>query len=167
MTTAHHFGTLGISEGGAFRIRFERTLRHPVAKVWLALTDEKKRQAWLPGCVLEPEVGARVRYDFGEEGAAEGVVTKVEAPGERGLLEHTWLWEGVPASTVRWTVEPHETGTLLSLTHSEVERAPSADFAVGWHFILDTLGRFADDVPFDDVWDDYETVAAEYQRQAA
>ncbi|WP_407320302.1 hypothetical protein UQW22_07570 [Isoptericola halotolerans] len=38
-------------------------------------------------------------FDFGEEGTATGEVTAVEEPS---LIEHTWVWDGVPDSVVRW-----------------------------------------------------------------
>ncbi|MEV7226246.1 MULTISPECIES: SRPBCC domain-containing protein [Polymorphospora] len=156
------FGTLGIGSGGDFRIRFERELAHPLDRVWNALVDPGKLRVWMPGCVIEPHVGGRVHYDFGDEGAATGVVTGLEAPGERGLLEHTWEWPGVPDSAVLWQLTPAVAGTTLTLTHRELVAEPARDFAIGWHLILDTLERYAAGLEWEDVWDGYEEISAGY-----
>ncbi|GAA1076596.1 SRPBCC family protein [Nocardiopsis composta] len=157
-------GTLGIGDDGAFRIHFDRTLRHPVAAVWAALTDPDKLSVWMQGCRIEPRVGGAVHYDFGEEGAATGEVTVLRPPGESGgaELEHTWLWEGLPPSVVTWRLEPAEAGTRLLLTHRELPREPATDFAVGWHVILDVLDRHFAGRSWDDVWDGYGPLAEHY-----
>jgi len=80
---------------------------------------------------------AEVLFDFDEQGKAEGEVLTVEAPR---LLEHTWLWRDEPPSTVRWEVEPDGVGgTYLTLVHRPVRPAPAADYATGWHVMLDAL----------------------------
>lgn len=160
-------GTLGVGDDGTFRIQFDRTLRHPLPAVWAALTDPAKFSVWMPGCRIEPRVGGAVRYDFGEEGAATGDVTALREPDDAdptAELEHTWRWDGLPASTVTWRLEPAGAGTRLVLTHGEVSREPATDFAVGWHVILDSLDRHVSDQPADDVWDAYESLAEHYTR---
>ncbi|MFW5418069.1 SRPBCC family protein [Nocardiopsis sp. CNT-189] len=158
-------GTLGIGDDGAFRIRFDRTLRHPVDAVWAALTDPDKLAVWMQGCRIDPRVGGKVRYDFGEEGAATGEVTALRPPGEDGgaaELEHTWFWDGQPPSVVTWRLERADSGTRLLLTHRELLREPAADFAVGWHVILDVLDRHCAGRLWDDVWDGYGPLAEHY-----
>lgn len=44
----------------------------------------------------------------------------------------------------------------------EVLREPAADFAIGWHVILDTLDRYVGGESWDDVWDGYEALAGHY-----
>lgn len=106
MTAPEGAGTLGVSETGVFRIHFDRTLGHPVAKVWSAITDACLREVWLAGTLIDARAGGAVRYDFGEEGAATGEVLSARAPREddpSAELVHTWEWEGVPTSLVTWT----------------------------------------------------------------
>ncbi|WP_159622070.1 SRPBCC domain-containing protein [Ruania rhizosphaerae] len=159
-------GTLGIGEDGTFRIRFERHLPHRPDRVWAWLTEPDLLQQWLPGCRIEPEVGSAVRYDFGEEGSATGTVTTVEPPAAdgAGCLIHGWVWEGVPESEVVWALVPADGGTLLTLTHREVLPEPAAEFAVGWHVMLDALTLAADGSPepVESAWANLEQVAAYY-----
>lgn len=164
-----HPGSLGIGERGDFRIHFDRELAHPVERVWSALTDPAKLSVWMQGCTIEASVGGRAYFDFGDEGAAHGSVTVVLPPGPAGSAElrHTWNWNGLPESLVTWQLEPIPGGTRLTLTHGELVDAAAADFASGWHVILDTLGRHLGDRPLDDVWEDYPAISAHYAKQAA
>lgn len=158
-------GTLGIGDDGTFRIHFDRTLRHPLEKVWAALTDPSKLSVWMPGCRIDPHVGGSAIYDFGEEGQATGEVLAIRPPGDddpTAELEHSWCWEGLRDSVVTWRLEPVDQGTRLQLIHSEVLREPATEFAIGWHVILDTLDRYVEDRPWDDVWDGYDHLADHY-----
>ncbi len=57
------------------------------------------------------------------------------------VLEHTWLWPDEPPSTVRWELEPDGSGgTHLLLLHRPVRTASAADYATGWHVMLDAIG---------------------------
>lgn len=77
-------GTLGIGADGAFRIRFERVLAHTPERVWEWITDPERLVLWLPGCTIDPRVGGAVSFDFGDEGAATGVVSEALPPGSKG-----------------------------------------------------------------------------------
>lgn len=160
--TAGLAGTLGIGDDGAFRIHFERTLPYPPARVWQWLTSTDKLEQWLPGCRIDARVGGDVLFDFGDEGHATGTVHEVVVPGAEGVLVHTWVWEGVPDSLVRWTIRPAATGSVLTLVHSEVSPEPATDFAIGWHVMLDALSLAADGKPTNDAWAGVETVAGYY-----
>lgn len=158
---------LAVRPDGTFRIQFERTLRHPVAAVWAALTDPAKLSVWMPGCRLDARIGGEVVYDFGEEGAATGTVTGLRAPSETDAgaeLTHSWIWDNVPTSRVTWRLEPVDGGTRLLLTHAEVAREPARDFAVGWHLILDLLDRYCAGHSWDDAWDDAGSIGEHYAR---
>ncbi|APU19495.1 SRPBCC domain-containing protein [Actinoalloteichus sp. GBA129-24] len=167
MTTRHtaRRGTLGISEDGTFRIHLERRLPYAPALVWEWIVDPDRLARWLPGCRIDPVVGGEVHFDFGEEGAATGTVLEVTPPGAEGGLTHTWVWEGVPDSTVRWTVAAGDAGegSVLTLVHSEVLREPAADFAVGWHVMLDALELIMAGEPTDAAWGAMEEIAGLYQ----
>lgn len=161
-------GDLLIDDDGTFRVHFDRFLRHDAARVWAALVDPERLAIWMEGCRIDARVGGRVLFDFGDEGAATGEVLAVRAPGDdvAGELVHTWLWDGLSASRVVWTVTPMVGGTRLQLTHAELASTDGVvDFACGWHVIADTLGRYLDGIPFDDVWDGYEEILAVYTSQ--
>lgn len=160
-------GTLGIGPDGAFRIRFERVLAHAPERVWAWITEPERLELWLPGCVIDPRVGGAVSFDFGDEGTATGVVSEAVPPGEQaaggqGALVHSWCWEGVPDSVVRWTLEAVPEGTRLTLVHSELLPEPAVDFATGWHVMLDALALAADGKPADDAWNAVGEVAELY-----
>ncbi|RMI37533.1 SRPBCC domain-containing protein [Streptomyces triticirhizae] len=158
-------GLLGLDEHGVFGIRFDRPLRHSPTEVWRALTDPDRLSFWLPGCLIEPWVGGRVRFNFGEEGAATGVVRSLhapETPRDGGALEHSWRWDGLPESVVAWRLTPAPQGTRLLLTHREPPRDAAGDFALGWHLILDVLTRHLDGASSDEVWAQAASLAAHY-----
>lgn len=146
-------GTLGVGPDGSFQIQFVRELPHPPEKVWLWLVQPEMLERWLPGCRIEAHPGGAVRFDFGEEGSATGEVTSVAAPdGGPGLLEHTWVWEGVPASAVAWHLEPLAGGTRLILRHRDLVEEPAREFALGWHLMLDALRLDLDGRPTEPAW---------------
>ncbi|MFE9246320.1 SRPBCC domain-containing protein [Nocardiopsis sp. NPDC006938] len=155
-------GTLGVGPAGDFRIRFERVLAHAPDRVWAWIAEPERLERWLPGCAVDARFGGAVRFDFGDEGAATGVVSEAEPPGERGLLVHGWSWEGVPDSVVRWTLEPVPEGTLLTLVHGELEPEPATDFATGWHVMLDALALDLEGGSADAAWARIGEVAALY-----
>ncbi|UFU07908.1 SRPBCC domain-containing protein [Ruania halotolerans] len=160
-------GTLGIGEDGTFRIHFERHLPHTPDRVWAWLTEPELLERWLPGCSIDARHGGAVTFDFGEEGTATGTVTAAappQGPDGTGRLVHGWVWEGVPDSEVVWHVEPTGSGTLLTLTHREVLAEPAAEFAVGWHVMLDALSLAADGRAdaVDAAWANLEQVAGNY-----
>lgn len=120
---------------GAGTIGFDWTLDHDPGAVWTALSTAESLSRWL-GCqaTLAPVPGGKMRFDWGEDGVVEGVVTEVEVPR---VLRYTW--DGT--STVRWEIAPAGDGTRLRLTHS-VLATPEAevrDLAAGWHDFLDAL----------------------------
>ncbi|MCP2332766.1 SRPBCC family protein [Actinoalloteichus caeruleus] len=135
-------GTLGLGDDGAWQILFRRHLAHPIDRVWSALSQPEHQREWLPGVRIEVRPGGSVLFDFGDEGSAEGTVAVVEAPT---LLEHSWCWSDEPPSTVRWELATAaDGGTELVLRHRAVDQGPAADFAVGWHGILDGLRAHLD-----------------------
>lgn len=152
-------GTLGVGSDGAFRIHFQRSLPHEPERVWQWLTVPERLKLWLPGCQIDAVVGGQVRFDFGDEGAATGEVLRVEEPVE---LEHTWVWQGVPDSRVVWSLEPHDEGTRLTLVHCEVLREPAAEFAIGWHIMLDALELELAGRSTDEAWAAMQDVGSLY-----
>lgn len=107
-------GTLGITADGAFQLRFERHFQRSPSEVWPWLVDPEKLARWLPGCQITASVDGPVVFDFGDEGAATGKVTSLQAPDDgAGHLEHTWEWEGLPISIVRLADHPHGQGITV------------------------------------------------------
>ncbi|WP_159029968.1 SRPBCC family protein [Streptomyces marincola] len=155
-------GTLGVGQDGAWQIRFERRLAHAPERVWAALAEPEQRARWMPGVTLDAAPGGTARYDFGEEGAAEGRVLVADPPHR---LEHTWRWPGEPEAVVRWEITPEGEGSLLVLLHRPLAAEPAVHYCVGWHAMLDGLGaHLAGDTPAEP---DYAALAEGYARAAS
>lgn len=78
------------------------------------------------------------------------------------MLEHTWVWKGVPESRVVWKLEPHDEGTCLTLVHREVLPEPAAEFAIGWHIMLNALKLDLAGRSTDEAWAAMEEIGSLY-----
>jgi len=102
------------TEGG-WALVFTRDLRHPVAKVWAALTVRGQLREWAPYTPdrdLTSE-GAATLGMLDAEGAERpmpGTVLRVDPPR---LLEHAF-----GEDVLRWELQPTAQGTRLVLRHS-------------------------------------------------
>ena len=152
-----------MSNGGV--IRFERHLPYDVRDVWDAITtSERLADWWLP---FEADITVDLR-EGGEmvfTGTPEGepvtmrcAILRLEPPV---LLEHT---HPAPGSSMRWELEPADTGCILRLTHvvPDVQEAVDNCYVVGLQTSLDRLepslaGRPA---PWD--WDALAVAQAHY-----
>ena len=128
---------LGVLEraGDEVTIRFTRRLRHPIAKVWRALTQAEHLAAWFPTTVegdLTP--GAKLHYNFREMNLPgfDGTVLAADPPR---LLEFTWGDE-----RLRFELTPDGEHTVLSFSATFSELGRAARDAAGWHTCLDVLG---------------------------
>jgi uncharacterized protein YndB with AHSA1/START domain len=144
-----------------------RTLRHPPAKVWHALTDPAELREWAPydadrnlgagGTVMLTTVGAPSLH------VTEGAITRADAPS---LLEFTW-----GGNEMRWELEPVASGTRLTLWHN-INRNFIAMGAAGWHICIDVLDHLLDNHPIGRIvgsdamqFDGWQRLHAEYARQ--
>lgn len=143
--------------GGQYVLRFERHLKHPVEKVWTALTDPEHRDAWLAAGTIEPQPGGRTELTFDnsptdEDGTGlNGTVRTADPPR---LLEFSWRTESGAEEPIRWELFPEDDGTRLVLTHTvrrpiplgfglnvqnSVMESRLAGCLAGWHGHLDRL----------------------------
>jgi uncharacterized protein YndB with AHSA1/START domain len=123
--------------GDAWTLILVRDLRHAPAKVWQALTDPAHLREWAPydadrslatvGPVRLTTVGAPSPQ------ISDTAVKRAEAPQ---LLEFNWN-----GGDIRWQLEPHGSGTRLTLWHN-VDRRFISWGAAGWHICFDVLDRF-------------------------
>lgn len=133
-------------------LRFERHLKHPVEKVWDALTDPERRGEWLAPGTVELRPGGRAELSFATApSTANGTVLRgsVRAVDPPRLLEYTWTTEAGDEEPVRWELCPEADGTRLVLTHTlrrpvaptgglDVQNV-AAGYLAGWHGHLDRL----------------------------
>lgn len=132
------------TEDGRTVLRMERRLAHPPEKVWRAITDPDHNARWFPArMVMEPAVGAKVGYDWGDGAGpvVDGVVTEYDPPH---VLAHTWGGE-----LLRWEIRPLAEGSLLILTHAFDDRYGAPSFAAGWQTCCDALAQVLDGRPVD------------------
>jgi uncharacterized protein YndB with AHSA1/START domain len=125
-------------------LRFERELRHPIDRVWAAVSTPAGLAGWMAEATLEPREGGafELRWD---EGRAHGRVVRWQPPA---LLECTWKERPEDGeSTLCLELAEVPGGTRLVLTHSRLRLL--AGFGAGWHAHLDMLAGLLDGRPVD------------------
>lgn len=132
-----HLGSIGTTNDGRTFVRFERTLPHPVAVVWAAITEPDQLARWFPGLRLDRREGGQFEIWFGGacEGPAHvsGTVTRFEPPG---FLEF---------GSQRYALEAAGEGCRLTFTDVVTFEPGRNDADLinsvlgGWHKYLDTL----------------------------
>lgn len=123
---------------GEATLMFRRSLNHPPAKVWRALTRPKEQIEWMP-FVADRDIAAVGPFMLrmtDREGAEESAAEVLAAEPAR-LLRYRW-----GDDVLTWELEPDGDGTRLTLRH--LTRVPDqiASFAAGWHICIDVLARF-------------------------
>ena len=121
--------------GGRWELRFERSLDHPVEKVWRAVTEPAGLAAWFPFDIEgERAAGAPLRFVFreGEGEGFEGVMVAFDPPS---VMELRWEED----ETLRLEVVPAGSGCVLTLINRFDEIGKAARDAAGWHACLDAL----------------------------
>lgn len=92
------------------RIEVDHFYPHPLAEVWLALTDRELLSQWLmPTQEFRAELGVTFTLDAGRYGLTRGEVLEVE-PERR--LRISWV-HGDLDTTVTWVLEAEGRGTRL------------------------------------------------------
>jgi uncharacterized protein YndB with AHSA1/START domain len=97
--------TLDEEDGGGPRLRLERRYRHPVERVWRAISEPAELAQWFPA------------------GAPMEIVER-DAPR---LLVATWFGDAL-----RFELRPDGSGCVLVFTHGFADRDTSARTAAGW-----------------------------------
>jgi uncharacterized protein YndB with AHSA1/START domain len=128
-------GTLTATDDGRWALRFERTLAHPVRKVWRALTEREHLLVWFPSVVdldLPAGTDIELRFPSGRASGSTGTITRADSPK---LLEYTW-----DQDVLRWELTPTgDAGCHLAFTHVFDDHTGAAAAAAGWHAGLETL----------------------------
>jgi uncharacterized protein YndB with AHSA1/START domain len=118
-----------------WQLRFRRELRHPVAKVWKALTEPDELRKWFPDQVSVREWKVGARMEFKDANARiqpfDGEVLAYEPPRR---LEFRW-----GTDVIRLEVAPHGDGCVLTLVDTIDELGKAARDGAGWHVCLGAL----------------------------
>jgi uncharacterized protein YndB with AHSA1/START domain len=118
-------------------LRFERTVKHPPAKVWRAITKPEELAAWFPATVdLTLEPGTAMRFTFPDEapvdGSTTGEVLEVDPPNT-----FAFRWNN---DILRFELSPTTDGCLIRF--SQVlggGRITAGRNAIGWEVCLNAL----------------------------
>jgi uncharacterized protein YndB with AHSA1/START domain len=152
----HPEGTHERRDDGTHVLRYERRLRHPVARVWRALTEPSELVGWLARAQVELRPGGPVRLEWlnsddeGNQAIATGTVARVDPPrlieydtDIHGLLRFELEPDGQDATVLRFTVIHHDLDEHLDKV------------APGWHIHLEHLDDLLDGRPVDwERWDE-------------
>ncbi len=150
-----------LDAGAGLMLRFTCRLRHPVKRVWTALTSEAELAVWYPTRVrIDPRPGGRISFSLPGAEPFPGVVLEVEPPT---LLVFTTLDD-----TLRWHLAEAEGGCELTLDNvvANPEHAPytAAGFDINLNQLATLLDHGASRVqrrempPPDDLVDHYRAV---------
>jgi uncharacterized protein YndB with AHSA1/START domain len=134
----------------------ELEIEAPPGVVFAALVDPAQLPLWwgtpdtyqTSNWQVDPRVGGKWSYEIRSAKDANlktihGVYEEFDPPR---ALTFTWnpIWQQIPETRVRITLEPTATGTLLRLVHSgfgDRDRA-AQDHTQGWTRVLGWLDRF-------------------------
>jgi uncharacterized protein YndB with AHSA1/START domain len=150
------YGTIDTLDDGRYVLRYDRRLRHPVEKVWAALTDPARVEEWLARAEVELAEGGRVRLEWlNGDAVAEGRITRLEPP-------HVIEFDTDIHGRLLWELQPEGDGTRLTLTvTAELPDDYLASVRAGWHSHLDFLEDALDGRPVDwpkHVWEKHNAV---------
>jgi uncharacterized protein YndB with AHSA1/START domain len=130
------------TDGGRNVLRMERRFRHPVEKVWRALTDPAELGHWFPTNVeVDLVVGGKIRFveHSDEYPSLDGEITDLDPPR---LVAYTW-----DDDHLRWELRPDGDGCVLTLIHTFDDRYGAASFATGWTECINALDLRLDGKP--------------------
>lgn len=141
-------GTL-VTVDGHPALRFERRYRHPVERVWRAVSDPGEMAQWFPSNVEgDRAVGAELSFVDDDQRAAAraaGEPTRADGPMFRGAVVSydpphvfSFTWGG---ELLRFELTPDGDGTVLVFTHVLSHRSVAHRNGAGWHECLVALDR--------------------------
>jgi len=157
-----------IAIDGRPALRFERRYRHPIARVWRAISEPAEMAKWFPSNVIgERAAGAALEFlDDDQRAAAQaaGEPTRAEGPMFHGtVVVHdppnvfSFTWGG---ELLRFELHAEAENTVLVFTHVLSHSSIAARTGAGWHACIGALDRLlGSDVSEGEDWkavyDDY------------
>jgi uncharacterized protein YndB with AHSA1/START domain len=118
----------------------------PAEKVWKALTDKNEMKSWYFD-IHDFTLEAGKEFNFYEPGEAKKYHHQCHIleiiPNQK--LKHTWSYPELSdaITTVTWDLQKEDTGTLVTLTHDDIEGFDSLgenfskkSFTEGWNGII-------------------------------
>jgi uncharacterized protein YndB with AHSA1/START domain len=155
-------GVYGIDADGNATITYTRTLKHPIEKVWRAITVAEHRAAWFAELSLDMTVGGEAVVNFSgtdcpvpEENPDDVYYCKVTRFEPPEVLEYIG-----PHEHHRFELCSVGAGCQLTFLATLPEISAFDDdkqtiqsrysVACGWHYKLDAMEWSLDGIPFED-----------------
>jgi uncharacterized protein YndB with AHSA1/START domain len=146
-------------------LRFVRSYRQPVDRVWRAVTEPEEMAAWFPsGVIGERAVGAELLFDDDAQRAAaaaageghrddggEHFTGRVVAWDPPKVFSFSWGGE-----LLRFELHPDDQGTRLVFTQVLSHRSVAARNGSGWHSCLRELDSLLGAEPAPEPVDDWQ-----------
>ena len=146
--------------------QFQRLLAAPPELVWEYLTNSEALPEWLGQGEIAPAVGGKVMLRSGGP-IIRGTVLEFEPPHR---LAYSWIvympmddTPAAPESVLRFVLEPHEQGTVLTLSQGPIAPEYRARTIAGWHVLLDILVASVAGEQAPDFMETYESVSGDYE----
>jgi uncharacterized protein YndB with AHSA1/START domain len=135
-------------------LKKERQIDSPPSKVWTVLTDNQWIEQWLGvQMITDWQPGSPIAFTFvykDKEIIDKGTLLQFEP--EKKFSYNYWsvfsTTEDIPGnySVITFDLTPHETGTLLHLTHSNFATRLLYDHSnKNWEETLDTIKKLAEE----------------------
>ena len=128
-------------------IQKQQQLNFPIKEVWKAISSSDEITAWFIKADFKAEEG--YEYTFTHENTTiSGRVLKADPFTD---LVYTWEVGGTGIeTTVKWTLEENDQGTLVSIEHSGISGYPTEEmatnmfnsFSEGWSSCLVNLDKY-------------------------
>ena len=133
---------VSVAEDGRTLV-FVRHLRHPVEKVWSALTEPGQLAQWAP-FEASRDLGAtgEATLTMIDKDVAEPMASTVVRVEEPTLLEYLW-----GEDRLRWELAPTDEGTRLTLRHTVADPDWLSKVTAGWHLCLVVAEHLLDGAP--------------------
>lgn len=169
-TTDAARGQLTVDDDGRVTIVFRRVLRHPIERVWRAITTPGELTQWmLAAASIDPVVGGRIEYVSSPDPIVfTGRVLVWEPPR---VYEHEFNTDPDPRFAVhvqsertvaRWELAEHGQTTLLTVRFRGMTQHVAGGFAPGLQAFLERLDAHLDHRPLPDWLARFEELRPSY-----
>ena len=126
-------------------IKVEKDYRHPIGRVWDAITKPEALSSWFVPGSFKAEVGFEYLFE-NEFTKVEGKVLQVEPPS---LLVYSWIKNDTGIETeVHWKLESMDEGTKLVIEHFGIEKYERSAPALlqsnveGWNYVIMAIENY-------------------------
>lgn len=156
------------AEGEHATLTFRRVYRHPIERVWEAISTPEGLREWLlcSKAVIEPRAGGRIELVSGPSAYhSTGSILVWEPPR---VLEYEWNIAPVPEmprgehAIFRYELTPEADTTHLLVTYRRITLQTARGFLPGLHAFLDRLEAQLDGAAPPDFAQRFAELRAEY-----